>query len=1394
MESFESIPVREMDFDSIPVASLPDTSTANIPSFEDIAEKKIKPIKYQSFYDKALSSGEGLSAIVPPEITAPYRDMLSDKDYDDIQAMMTNNMYIADASGLSMDMIKYPQLQGQAAERLGLWADAFPEQKKLGQKISERYNNGKIQVQQMDVLYKAAIGEISDDEAILLAEKLESQIKGNPNADFRKLYERMLGGTAEQIPIMTEAVKAAPFGAVMGGTIGLTMALVLGETAGIATPEEVVTIPAFTLKGIKIGGGLAAANRVRQLATGGMYLELLKMKDEQGNKIDPRIAKVIVHIIGTINGAVELAEWAIVLETFGIGTKVFENAASKVSTKLFVEGSLKEIATKYMLKYGTVLAAETTQEMVQETSNIIGGELAKEIMNQYKGGHFTPATGEEIKQRLTQTMIQSAESFALIVAPGTIISGTSEAIRAKPITEPIKPVAKPKPEYVKTDIKDTIQVADEKVEISLDKKEEVSETKTAEIVAAPADVEDLTTQEQADIAQLDVEIEKENLYEMKRVNIGTAEKPVDNFIIYEKATGKEVAVINKRKPATEKLNDLNKLAEPVKETKRKPALLKTPIGKLVDEYSALRAGLKKAAKDARNAFSIGEAEGIAKVKAYYKELKQKMAEKEELQARIDKAIKVIKKPFESKNIDFFYREVIEKIQRGIDPKRRSKNTILERQATKEFLKRATPEQLKDFPVKLLELLSKKTLNDMTIEELEDTANQIKTLEKLGKTKQKAKLAIAETGRKKNVNDLISTTKTTDKTVQDEIGSIKTKEWESNWKQKGLALISWAWRMPRILDFLDGAKGTFKGIWHTLLYDNVNDAYNEELRMIDIRKSKLNTAQQKLDISDNELVQPIDFSEVQNGLSLTVEQMMGIYAGIKNQLSLDAIINGCKISPEAIKIILSNLDQKYKDFADAIISEYQENYSRLREAFIEDKGEDLGSEQFYTPMVRTERTGLAINEQLVDELLARFGLKKGYVEKGFTINRKQISAEHQKPIDLRLVAVGRSQLQKQEHYINFAAPLKKINSLISDEKIRTVLKLKGGPDLIKTFENYSSRIANPSFYKSFDSIERWSKLFRRHIAVAYLAYNLVTISRQAGALILTLKDANPAHIISATYDFIQHPIETSVFVMNLDPQIKHRFIEREMTELQLKELETSAYEKIIGTVGRTGMIGISAVDFVTRVISWKAIYEQSIQSGMSQEEAIRNAQLSILRTQEAGSPKDLARLYATNEYLNWFTMFTQQINQLFNIVSYDIFAYWNNKNYQKTAYTVIALALNASLMWAITNKRLPEDEDDVKDIIAEEVLSWVPLAGNYLSSGYQGFGAEAPAPAQLPLAAGRALSAKDKEKAALKLLEETSALAGYPVVAHKRLYRTIDQEDLTKLFGEKPKKKSKFKLP
>jgi len=281
------------------------------------------------------------------------------------------------------------------------------------------------------------------------------------------------------------------------------------------------------------------------------------------------------------------------------------------------------------------------------------------------------------------------------------------------------------------------------------------------------------------------------------------------------------------------------------------------------------------------------------------------------------------------------------------------------------------------------------------------------------------------------------------------------------------------------------------------------------------------------------------------------------------------------------------------------------------------------------------------------------------------------------------------------------------------------------------------------------------------------------------------------------EFVSHPLEMRNMVREKDPQVKHRAIERELEEMKNRNPER--YNSILAKFGKAGMEGIYLFDSVARTIGWNAVYQKALKSDMdmSEAEAVRLAQNATLRTQPAAAAKDVAQLYATSEFANWFTMFTNQLNQIYNIATYDMKGYLVNAEYQKATLAFTGLSLTALFIWIITKRRLPENKEDWIDVAAEQTLNAVPLIGKAIMAGKRGWGGTEIPAFELPKATGRALGTvaegKFDEKDMKAIAEGVAVISGIPYIGPKRAIKVAETGEIKELIGGEPIRKKKGKV-
>lgn len=1129
--------------------------------------------------------------------------------------------------------------------------------------------------------------------------------------------------------------------------------------------------------GTVFGGSAGGITTMAVPITGEVYAQAR----EEGTEPLPALAQSMLTGVGEAT----IEQWTLgrklgLMKNF---KKIVADGLPKIlweGTKTFFRGTAEEGSQEFNRNFWQWVFTDRSQQWMD---NVKESMAAGGPMEMVMGGAFSAvgaAGGAVVKEQQAERLDKIAESVETEptlseehkVEIRQEIDNVRKAVKQDEF-EVAEETEKPPTEAIPAPQKPAEAITPAK---AVEEKVKTPKIKAKEI--SPIVEPELTKQEEADIAQLEAEIEEP--FVMERVKgVG--------FVIKERATDKEAAVVPKRKDAKAKLAELNEKGKEIKGTQRLPKLLtdKASIDQLVTEAKALKVSLKKVAQAARKAYSEGKKSGIEKVKGYYREIRLRERARKQLKQRIDKAVKTIKKDIPA-SVDFFYREAIESLRSGIDPSFRAKKTLRERERTKEFLTRK-PEALKDMPVKLLKKLQKKSIGEYTIEEVEQVAGEIGRLTKQGKLKRKLELAQKERKLSKATQELTETISKGEKIdFESEPVTYETTK-QGLIKTAFVKTKAWTWRPSRIFDMLDGVKN-FAGKAHHIFVDQVNNAANAKLRAVDKRKDAGVAKMKELGIKPRDLAQIRTIDDIR----YMVDEMIGIYCASKNRLGKLALMYGNNLNESRINNVIANLTDTERAWGDFIIKEYESRYDVLREAVIEVENRDMGYEENYTPIRRTEVDYSTHTEEILDAILQREHLRRTYTEHGFTIHRKDVPAEFQKPIRLNVTSMWAGQIEKQEQYIHFAELVRDMHKIAGDRDFRAAIEKQFGGEFNKIIKNYIDRVANPNIYKSYNSLENLSRRLRQNAVIAYLAYNLVTMAKQVPSLFLYLQDAGPTHLISSAMEFTRHPIETIKMVREKDPQVKHRSIERELEEMKNRNPER--YNSILAKFGKAGMEGIYLFDSVARTIGWNAVYQKAQKSDMSETEAVRLAQNATLRTQPAAAAKDVAQLYATSEFANWFTMFTNQLNNIYNIATYDMTGYVKNAEYQKAALAFTGLSLTALFIWIITKRRLPESKEDWVDVASEQAINAVPLVGKAIMAGKREWGGTEIPAFELPKAAGRAINAIAEGKfddGDIKAIAEGVAVtSGIPWIGPKRATKTIDAGEIKELIGGEPIEKQK----
>ena len=502
--------------------------------------------------------------------------------------------------------------------------------------------------------------------------------------------------------------------------------------------------------------------------------------------------------------------------------------------------------------------------------------------------------------------------------------------------------------------------------------------------------------------------------------------------------------------------------------------------------------------------------------------------------------------------------------------------------------------------------------------------------------------------------------------------------------------------------MDGGKD---GPVTELLWRKVNEATDAELRGQDIRLGVLKQYAQDNGITPAVLAKQITV----DGLTYTTDEVIHMHMAMQNEDAAMHLVYGNKVAEETAWTFISKLTPEQRAYGDFLMTLFsQDNFDKISQVVIDLENRVPERVQKYFPIYAQDVVYDNMRQQIMEDMLNRTNVKRAYVQKGFTKSRIKISAEHQVPMKLGATNIAIDSIQKQEKFISSATLVRDLQQVFGNRRVQEAVTQKYGTDYNKHIQKYINDFANPNIYATLDGASHMSRTLRKNAQVAYLAFNVITVAKQLPSFLFYLADAGPFHLMSGMTQMLFHPKETVDFVYQRDPQVKHRSIDRALEEI--KQADKGLYSKIIQKVGQIGMWPIALMDKVAVVSGWKAVYDKAISNGMSEQEAIQAAQESTLRTQPAARAKDLAAIYRSSEGLNWFLMFTNQLNQIWNMVSYDLPLAVKQNRIAYASSLMASLLMSGVAMGFIARKRIPQTpqewaQDTLNQFISANPVRW-----------------------------------------------------------------------------------------
>ena len=698
--------------------------------------------------------------------------------------------------------------------------------------------------------------------------------------------------------------------------------------------------------------------------------------------------------------------------------------------------------------------------------------------------------------------------------------------------------------------------------------------------------------------------------------------------------------------------------------------------------------------------------------------------KDRVRRYISETIGQIMKEVPRTTVHFEEATSIESIQNLIDPKWRSAKTLEEYDKAISNIRKSRGDHT--YVEDALAAL-KKPLNKMTIDEVKAIHYSVEMLKDIGRVK-KDMARFREDSKISGLRDMAidSAGGITAQSLKDAYWTEQYKGLSGKGKKKAVLGLYSKYLVPEmVFDSLDGFQN-YEGPMVEFFVDERNRAHAQKLKNVGERRGKIDAW-----IKENDYKRGRLFKKIQVfNKSFEVQEVMTMYGAYGkegkhsgNQHMADVLNERMGIGPELASMAIERLTDKDILFADQIMGDYADDFSRLNEIYQQRTNQSLIKEENYTPIVFDffeHLDSASADDMIYAEMMDRGRFDEKKVSDNFVKKRVEVinneMADKPRTVRMGMFEVWTEMVQKREHYINMGDLARQMKKVISDKDFVTAIKSKLGSSWYDTISSYVDAQVSPYGWKGFSVYDKILRGLKHGGTISFLAGNMGTVLKQLPSTAFYIKYAGIEHWSAAAAKMIANPFKFFEDIRARDPLFKNRGFALENLDWR-KEYGRKSVSR---ASGKYGMMPIQMMDHLTVAIGSEATYRKALDSGKSEKEALDYTRKVTNISQPNADPGALPAVWRTNEAIRFSLIFSQQITKIFDMLTYETVSNLSNKDYGAAVYNIMAIQLSTLAIAIVSQKRLPETPEEWLETMVNGNLTYIPHIGRMITSASKGF--------------------------------------------------------------------------
>lgn len=318
-------------------------------------------------------------------------------------------------------------------------------------------------------------------------------------------------------------------------------------------------------------------------------------------------------------------------------------------------------------------------------------------------------------------------------------------------------------------------------------------------------------------------------------------------------------------------------------------------------------------------------------------------------------------------------------------------------------------------------------------------------------------------------------------------------------------------------------------------------------------------------------------------------------------------------------------------------------------------------------------------------------------RGFTKSR----VDYNKPLALDLGLLPQH-IDKVMKFAHLTGPVHQVLRVLKNRKLASALEAYDPvavPDLLLPWLNRAAKqsIEVPSKGSGGKAADNFFRAMRTRTGMGIMIGNVSNTLQQFTGLFPAALKVQPGHLSRALWAYTRHPKQLAADVIAASEFMATRTnnqMHEVNAQIQQLLLDPTKYEKVAAFTQRHAYILQGMTQNVVDLVVWQGAYNQALERGAEDEDAVRQADSAVRETQGSLAPEDVSRFETGSPFVRVFTQFYNYFGSQSNLLFSE---FGNSRSIGRSFYIyaagIMLPAVVATAIGQTFGKGWGDDDDD-----------------------------------------------------------------------------------------------------